>query len=302
MIANEFIKSIGVRKNLSTSTLKAYQSDLNDFLSFCPNAERATISDIFMYIERLKMRKLKDSTIKRKLITVKLFFQYLYDISAIQTNPMQNGSFPFKREHRLPKTLTVNEATALLKALTNCKKSAKTPFAIFEATRDLSLIDLMSSTGIRVGEAVSLTVDDIVYSEHTILIHGKGRKQRLIYVSCQDTWNNLKDWLRLRKQINVVCPYVFVNKNLEKMSIYSAENIFSKYRDLAKINPRATPHYLRHTFATNLLANGADLRAVQELLGHASISTTEIYTEVTINRKKKVLSKYNYRNKIRFDE
>lgn len=92
--------------------------------------------------------------------------------------------------------------------------------------------------------------------------------------------------------------YLFVNRYKKPISIFAIEDIFNKYKKLAKINPRSTPHYLRHTFATNLLANGADIRVVQELLGHSSISTTEIYTEVTGKRKIKALQKYNYRNKI----
>ena len=134
--------------------------------------------------------------------------------------------------------------------------------------------------------------------EKIILIHGKGRKQRLVYISSEKTWNNLINYITIR---NVRCyntNYLFVNKFNEKLSINSIDNIYRKYKKLANINNKSTPHYLRHTFATNLLSNGADIRSVQELLGHSSISITEIYTEVSKSRKVEVLSKYNYRNNL----
>ena len=133
-------------------------------------------------------------------------------------------------------------------------------------------------------------------SEHIILIHGKGRKQRLIYISCSQTWKNLMHWLKLREAFPCYTDKVFVNRYGKQISIHGIEYIYNTLKTIAKINPSSTPHYLRHTFATNLLANGADLRSVQEILGHSSVSTTEIYTEVTTERKRQVLSKYNYRN------
>ena len=102
----------------------------------------------------------------------------------------------------------------------------------------------------------------------------------------------------MRKELDWNNSYVFLNRYYNRLSIYAIENIYAKYRDIAKINDKSTPHYLRHTFATNILANGADIRAVQEILGHSSITTTQIYTEVTNKRKKQVLNKYNYRNKL----
>lgn len=298
MIYNNFIQSIRATKNLSEKTLKAYQSDLQDFRKMFLKIESVSLPGIFNYIDRLKNKGLKDSTIKRKLITVKQFLDFLCRQNMLTNNPMREIAFSFKRERALPKTLEVREVAALISILDRRMETATTPFAIFQAVRDMCLMDIIISTGIRIGEASALTVNDIVFSAHTILIHGKGRKQRLIYISCQNTWEHLKEWLKLRKASGITCPYVFVNRHYTRMSIYGIENIFYKYRSEAHINPKSTPHYLRHTFATNLLANGADLRSVQEIMGHASISTTEIYTEVTINRKKKVLSKYNYRNKI----
>ncbi len=298
MVLHDFIRELAATRNLSPKSIDAYYSDIKAFLQTYPDVSGICTADIFAYIGALKEQNLKDASIKRKIVSLKQFFKYAYKEGIIDSDPLVTAKFPFRQEKRLPKTLTVNECGKLLKTLYATRTRAKTPFAIFEATRDLCFIDLILSTGVRIGEAVTLTAEDIVRSERTVLIHGKGRKQRLLYISCNETWNNLKNWLTLRKELKINTNYVFVNKNFERLSIFGAENIFYKYRDMAGINPKATPHYLRHTFATNLLANGADLRSVQELLGHSSIATTEIYTEVTMKRKKKVLTKYNYRNRL----
>ncbi len=296
---DNFIRKTQSTKNLSRKTIVAYKSDISDYLRFLNDSVSETdIDDIYSYINHLSQRELKDTTIKRKIISLKLFYSYLYNENIISENPFFGIKFSFRQEKRLPKTLAVKEVSHLLSSLYNCKNIAQTDFSVFETTRDLCLIDLLISTGIRIGEAANITLSDIIMQERTILIHGKGRKQRLLYLSSQETWNNLKEWLRLRKKFSPSSDYLFLNRILEPITIYSIENIFKKYKKLSGINPNATPHYLRHTFATNLLANGADLRSVQEILGHASISTTEIYTEVTIKRKKQVLTKYNYRNKI----
>lgn len=162
--------------------------------------------------------------------------------------------------------------------------------------RNLAIIDLLISTGIRIGEICSIKLTDINIIDKTLLIHGKGRKERLLYLSSDETINNIKKWLDIRS--SHLNNHIFLNRYGNPLTIHSIEDIFYKYRDLAKINPNSTPHYLRHTFATNLLINGADLRSVQEILGHSNISTTEIYTEISINRKQEILNKYNYKNKI----
>lgn len=133
-------------------------------------------------------------------------------------------------------------------------------------------------------------------NDRTVLIHGKGRKQRLIYISSAVTWNRLTTLAKERRRDGGV--HLFVNRYGAPISVHGIEHIYKKYAKKARLATHSTPHYLRHTFATNLLANGADLRSVQEILGHASVATTQIYTEVTTLRKKQVLNKFNYRNKL----
>ena len=290
---SKFITYLQVTKNLSAKTLSAYKSDLAQFFNYENNILKP---DICAFVSHLSMDlKLKDTSIRRKIITLKGFYDYLINREIIVTSPFAGLKFKFKQEQKLPKTLSINEVSKLL-ACFNIDTATLSPFAKKEFTRDVALIDLLICTGIRIGEAASLTIEDINTSERTLLIHGKGRKQRLIYISSPITWNRIHTLIKERKKADSI--HLFVNRYGQPITIHGIEDIYKKYVQKAQINAKSTPHYLRHTFATNLLANGADLRSVQEILGHASVATTQIYTEVTTNRKKQVLKKFNYRNKL----
>jgi integrase/recombinase XerC/integrase/recombinase XerD len=290
---SKFINYLHATKNLSMKTLKAYNSDLKQFFNF---EKTLLFPDICGFIAHLNSKlKLKDTSIRRKIITLKNFYDYLYNENLINFSPFAKLKFRFRQEKKLPKTLPIKEVTKILDCL-NIDYDSLSPFAKNVYVRDAALLDLLISTGIRIGEAAAITLDDIIFLEHTILIHGKGRKQRLIYISSPITWDRLKILIKERKKADN--NYLFVNRYGNPLSIHGIEDIYKKYIKKAQIHTKSTPHYLRHTFATNLLANGADLRSVQEILGHASIATTQIYTEVTTNRKKQVLKKFNYRNKL----
>ena len=289
---NEFLTYCKLSKNLGEKTILSYRSDLNSFFKYIDENPDGNIMD---YISRLTTTNHKCSTIKRHIASLKQFFKYMFRNNRL-SNPMLKYEFRLKSEKALPRTIPVHGVKKLLCSVENRKNNSLSPFQFFETTRDMALIDMLCSTGIRIGEAAAIRLEDIDLKSHIILIHGKGKKERLIYLSCQQTVENLKNWIYLRKIYVKDHNFLFVNRRLSPISIHAIEDIFFKYRDLAKINPKATPHYLRHTFATNLLANGADLRAVQEILGHSNIAITERYTEVTTTRKIKVLKKYNYRN------
>lgn len=298
LIIPEFIQLVQSTKNLSEKTITAYTSDLNDFNSFVINHELSNES-ILQYIQELTItRRLKDTTINRKLIVLKMFFEYLHSKNYIESNYFSSHQFKFKKEKRLPKTLAIKETSKLLSCVTDQSINASSDFEKWKTSRNLALIDILISTGIRIAEAANISINDIINSERIILIHGKGRKQRLIYISCPQTWNNIIVWLKIRNARPTNTDMLFVNRYGDPISIHGIEYIYNSLKIQSGININSTPHYLRHTFATNLLANGADLRSVQEILGHSSVSTTEIYTEVTTKRKKQVLNKYNYRNKL----
>lgn len=291
---SKFINNLQATKNLSDKTLSAYTGDLRQFFAY---EQDILDPDICSFISYLSSKlKLKDTSVRRKIITLKCFYAFMLDCEIINHSPFAKLKFRFKQERKLPKTIAVKDVSKILSYLDNIDIAQLTEFAKFEYVRDAALIDLLISTGIRIGEAAAITLNDIIISERTLLIHGKGRKQRLIYISSPITWNRIMTLLKERKLTNG--NHLFINRYGHHISIHGIEYIYKKYLKKAKISTHSTPHYLRHTFATNLLANGADLRSVQEILGHASVATTQIYTEVTTQRKKQVLNKFNYRNKL----
>ncbi len=293
-LTEEFLTCCKLSKNLCEKTLESYRSDLNCYLLYLSQNPDGSIMG---FVSNLSAANRKCATIKRRLACLKVFYKYLYRNDRL-ANPMLQYEFKLRGERTLPRTIPVYGVKKLLDTVERERQTKATSFGVFQTTRDMALIDLLCSTGIRIGEAAAIELEDIDLKSRIILIHGKGKKERLIYLSCKQTVDNLKSWLALRKTYPITHGRLFVNRLLSPLSLHAIEDIFGKYRDIADINPKATPHYLRHTFATNLLANGADLRAVQEILGHSSIAITERYTEVTTVRKIKVLKRYNYRNNI----
>lgn len=289
----EFILYCAVSKNLSDKTVKAYRSDLGNFSRF----ENDTGLGLREYLTMLYKTGHKSATIKRHAASLSQYFAYVYKHDR-KNNPMNDLDMKIKLERSLPKTIPLYDMRKLFSYLYRLKACAASEFGRFQITRDLALLDLIASTGIRIGEAAAIRLDDLDMRSRIVLIHGKGRKERLLYLSCSETLDNLREWLSVRKKLRPDNDYLFVNRHLCKLSEHGIEDIFKKYRDGAKIASSSTPHYLRHTFATNLLANGSDLRSVQELLGHSNISVTERYTEVTTSRKIKVMKRYNYRNNL----
>ena len=297
-MCEKFLNEMQSTKNLSNKTIIAYRSDLHDFIKYLGEnqIDNLTIIDYVKYLS--SERQLQGSTINRKLVVLKVFFKFLYSNNYIEENYYNSHFFKFKKERKLPKIITTKDAERLLKYLKIESEKDRGDYSHWLSLRNLALIDILISTGMRIEEVSNITLNDIFTTERTILIHGKGRKQRLIYISCPDTWVNLTNWMKIRNQRAIYTDKVFANRYGNALSIHGIEYIFNSIKKESGINEKSTPHFLRHTFATNLLANGADLRSVQEILGHSSVSTTEIYTEVTINRKKQVLNKYNYRNKL----
>lgn len=303
---NEYIQQyelyLSAERNLSLKSIKAYLSDLNGLLNWLNNQNHtiATKQNVRLYLESLSINThLKEPTIKRKYICIKAFFSYLVQKETITLSPVSDFGKQFKMSKRIPKTLSVLEVERLLNSPSEYMKQLHTPFRKWICLRNNAIIELLYVIGIRIGELVLIDLENIDFEEQTILIFGKGRKERLLFISSNEVIEKIQTWLKVREYLKPKTNALFVNKYGDRLSIYSIEDIYSKYRDLSNISKKSTPHYLRHSFATHLLNNGADLRSVQEILGHTNVSTTQIYTEVSVQRKKDVLSKFNQRNSLK---
>lgn len=246
----DYLRHLKVSRNLSDKSIKAYRSDLQQFGVWLreENKNFKELECISLYIESLQNDKhYSDSSIKRKYISLKSF--YCFSVK----NDVVFKSFKFKSEKKLPKTLTIPEVVRMLKTLDNELVELSSEFRKCICIRDNAIIELLFCTGIRIGELVDIKLQDIDIETHTLLIHGKGRKQRLLYISSQQVISKIALWIATRDSLNPKCDYIFINKYGNKLSIYSIENIFYKYRELSDINKHATPHYLRHPYVKHTL-------------------------------------------------
>lgn len=279
-------------ENLSVKSIQAYNFDLIKLRSFCLERKMSLAEGVIEYMKFLVTTEMyKVNTKRRKLITMKMFTEFLMDNQHIEEMKIPNTSV--RKERNLPKTLTLSEVEKLLEAVSVSRESQKKKR---DQIRDAAIIEVMINLGLRISEVSNMNLRDYDITDGKVVIHGKNRKERVLFLINGEARTIVNDYLAVRDQYNPkVEDAFFLNKYGERLSIFGIENIFFKYRNIAQINQHSTPHYLRHSFATELLNNGANLRDIQELLGHSSISTTEIYTEVSSIRKKEVLLKYGMR-------
>lgn len=266
--------------NYSEFTIKSYQLDLTDFFEYIKKSKinylRINNNKVRGYLKYLDSCNLKNSTISRRISTLRTFYNYLLDEGLVESNVFHNVKNP-KLEKKLPNYLNYNEIEELLESIdiTNT-----------EGLQRRLLIEMFYSTGCRVSEMINVKLKDIDFNNKTIRIMGKGSKERIVYFGDYAS-KYLEEYL---KKVEVK-DYLFTNKKQEKLSVSEVELIIKDIMKHISIKTHVTPHTLRHTFATHLLNNGADIKTVQELLGHANLSTTGIYTHISSDRLKDIYFK-----------
>lgn len=287
----EFVLYLEVEKNFSKHTVRAYHSDILSFLLWLDSTpvektDHTKLKDYLVFIQRFNYSK---TTLSRKIAAIRTFYRYLYREKIIDNNPANSVHAP-KRNKSLPKFLSQQEIEQILNNI-----EIDTPAGY----RNRVILELLYATGMRISELSNLNFENLNLSENEITVMGKGAKERIVLVS-----DRARDFLQkyinnVRKMIpenanelteSEISP-VFINKTgyrLQPQSVRIALNEIVKKIELPK---KVTPHVFRHSFATKLLEKGADLRVVQELLGHASISNTQIYTHVSTERLKSVYDK-----------
>lgn len=287
-LVQEFIHYLAVERGLADNTLDSYNRDLNQFLGFLQqeqvqDAQKATRNMVMSYLLFLQKRGRATATISRHLAALKSFYHFLLKEKYIEKDPTANLESP-KLEKKLPQILAVNEVETLLNQ----------PLGADPATmRDKAMLELLYATGIRVSELIQLDINHINVDMGYIRCFGKGSKERIVPVGsfarrCVDEYLH-KGRTKIIK-INTE-QALFVNQHGRRLTRQGFWKIIKKYARRAGISKVITPHTLRHSFATHLLENGADLRSVQEMLGHADITTTQIYTHLTKGRLREVYAK-----------
>lgn len=243
---NKYLLYLAVEKNLSQKSIKAYLSDLNCFGTW--RIENSVLSvtkkSLHSYFEELiHLKKLKDSTIKRKYISFKALFHFFVEKGWITESPLLNFGKNFKKAKRIPKTLSIQDVQKLLESPKEDFKRLKSNFRKRICVRNNAIFELLFSTGIRIGELVNITLNDLDFTQQTLLIFGKGRKERVLYLSSLDVIDVLKEWLAIRELLKPKCDALFLNKYGDRLTIFSIEDIFYKYRDFSQINKNSTPPY-----------------------------------------------------------
>jgi len=275
----KYLKHLEVEKNYSVHTLLNYKLDLVEFFTFLGH-ERVVEVDypvLRRFLAELRARELRPRSVSRKISALRSFFRYLQREGVIQKNPAALVVTP-KLDKVLPHFLTEEDTLKLVESPVSdtCADS-----------RDRALFETMYSAGIRVSELVGLNQEDVDLISNMIKVAGKGKKERIVPIG-EKAVAAIRDYLSMRKHKSNA---VFLNKSGSRLSGRSVRNIINKHLLTLALQQKVHPHMFRHSFATHLLNRGADLRSVQELLGHVNLSTTQIYTHLTTERLKNVYNK-----------
>lgn len=276
-LLESFIKHLSDERNYSEHTVKAYRGDLENFRDFLLKEEKkiedVDAATINAYVSTL-YGKNSPSSVERKVSAIRSFFSYLVRKGLATQNPAKLVRTPKKEKH-LPVFLSVDEVFNLV----DVKDSGKNPLH----ARDRAILELLYSSGLRVSELAGATLVDLSMGEAIIRVRGKGNKERIVPVGSK-ALSALGEYLDIRGTLRPASDRIFLNSRGGGITTRSLARIIKKYGLVSGISKNVSPHVLRHSFATHLLAGGADLRAIQEMLGHASLSTTQKYTHLSVER------------------
>ena len=301
---NDFLFHCEYEKNLSRKTIISYGIDLKQFIQFCKNShqidslQKINKNTIKCYLEEISP-KFKPKTIKRKLASLKTFFNHMQFEDEIDINPFHKIRIKIKEGKRIPKTIEPAIIKKLYQYLYDKKNNLeKHSYSYNIIVRDIAVIELLFSTGLRVSELSHLKLSSIYLNKNTVSIIGKGNKERLIPICSADTKEALDCYFKLfRKKIDQA-EYFFLNRHNRRLSEQSIRFLIKKYIKNLHIDKNITPHMFRHSIATMLLENEVDIRYIQDLLGHSSINTTQIYLSVNKKKQRKILTKKHPRKNL----
>ena len=291
-LIDRYLRYLQYERNVSPHTLRNYGSDLRQFRDFLkqagaeagfePNVRSVDVLKLRAYLAMLFQNQKQKSSIARKLAAIRAFFKFLAREGAIDTNPCLPVATP-KLPKKLPRIMTEEETNNLLDRAAEAVDAGQPMLK-----RDRAILELLYASGLRVSELVGLDMRSVNFGDRTLLVRGKGRKERIVPFGRKAS-AALSQYVPLREKILLenrrsAEPAVFLNARGRRLTVRSIDRLVRKYVRLYGPNVRVSPHGLRHAFASHLLAEGADLRAIQEMLGHSSLSTTQKYTQVSIQQ------------------
>ena len=298
----EYIEYCAYRKRLDSKTLKAYRIDLNQYAVFCAGKKdcfgKRVVDDFITGLHR----QYKPKTVRRKIASLKAFFHHLEYRELLTENPFTKLDIRFREAKLLPKTISFHSIQTFLYTMYAQKSAAESDYQFRSCVRDIAVIELLFATGMRISELCSLKPSDIDLESGNILIYGKGARERIIQIGNREVIDVLTLYQESFKNDIALCGYFFVNRLRRKLSDQSVRFMINRYARLSGIGQHITPHMFRHSFATLLLEQDVDIRYIQRMLGHSSISTTEIYTHVSNAKQKDILVHKHPRNLMEMDK
>ena len=276
-ILNKYIQYLMIERGLSINSVKSYSIDLKQFIAFLKDNNISSFNDvtkdhISSYLSK-NMKEKEASSCRRKMVSIKGLFEYMFD-NDILKDDITSSLESIRVEKKLPSVLNVEEIKSLLSVIPSDGMGL----------RDLAMFEVIYGAGLRVSELINLKVSDLYLKENLIKVYGKGSKERMVPLNI-DACYCLIDYFNKR--------YVFLNKYGKKISRQAFNQMVDKYAIKAGISKKVHPHIFRHSFATHLLENGADLRIIQSLLGHSDIATTQVYTHVSTASLKENYDKFH---------
>ena len=295
-LKEKYLNFCNNRKNLDKKTIKSYRIDLQQYGEYYQVNRLNWINkeSIEQYIDYMH-NKYKPKSVKRKIASLKAFFHYLEIEDLIKINPFHKLQIKYKEPFILPKTIPINNIESIINYAYEQYKEATTVYSKKVTLRNVLILELLFATGMRISELCSLKADRFDLNDYVIKIYGKGSRERLIQI-CNANVRRLID-----KYIVTMKPedneFFFLNRLNNRLSEQSVRYMIDDYTKNAHVSQHITPHMFRHSFASLLLEEDVDIRYIQQMLGHSSITTTQIYTHTSISKQKKILTAKHPRNK-----
>ena len=280
-------------KGLSPLTLKAYRIDLKQFTEFMQYKDCLSKECMIEYIDLLH-KQYKPKSAKRKIACIKAFYHYMEMENIIILNPFHKIKIKYKEPIVLPKTIPISNVESIIKYAYHQYYAAITNYQKETSLRNILILELLFSTGMRVSEVSNLKVKSIDLKSKNIYVCGKGSKERIMCIANDSIAKLVEQYFKIR---NNNSEYLFINKLGNPYSDQSIRNMVNNYAKAAGVETHITPHMFRHTFATALLDEDVNIRYIQQLLGHSSIVTTQIYTHISTNKIRHILEEKHPRNR-----